>query len=44
MSNDVIKKLVWAGILAGTGAIASIIAARAATLIYVRVYGEDPPD
>jgi hypothetical protein len=44
VDNELVKRLVWSGILAGTGAIASIVAARAASLIYRRIYNEDPPE
>ena len=44
MDNDLIKRLVWSGLLAGTGALASIAAARVASLLYRRIYNEDPPD
>jgi hypothetical protein len=44
VDNDLIKRLVWSGLLAGTGALASIAAARAASLLYRRIYDEDPPD
>ena len=44
MDNDIVKRLVWSGLLAGTGALASIVAARAASLIFRRIYDEDPPD
>lgn len=44
MDNELVKRLVWSGLLAGTGALASIVAARAASLIYRRMYNEDPPD
>jgi hypothetical protein len=44
MSNELSKKLVWSGLLAGTGALASIVAARMAALIFRRIYGEDPPE
>jgi hypothetical protein len=44
MDNELVKRLVWSGILAGTGAVASIVAARAASLIYRRIYNEDPPE
>lgn len=37
------KRLMWSGLLAGTGALASIAANRAAGLIWKRVFGEDPP-
>jgi hypothetical protein len=44
VSNDLVKRLVWSGLLAGTGALASIAAAKAAALLFRRIYGEDPPD
>jgi hypothetical protein len=43
-SNDIVKRLVWSGLLAGLGAIASIATTRAAGLIWRRIYGEDPPE
>ncbi len=42
--NDLVKRLVWSGLLAGLGAIASIATTRAAALIWRRMYGEDPPE
>ncbi|HEX6116014.1 MAG TPA: hypothetical protein VFY99_02870 [Solirubrobacterales bacterium] len=44
MSNDLVKKLVWSGLIAGVGAIANIAAYRVAVMIWERVYHEDPPD
>jgi len=44
VDNDLIKRLVWSGLLAATGALASIAAARVAGLLYRRIYNEDPPD
>ena len=44
MSNDMVKRLVWSGLLAGLGALASIATSRAAALIWRRIYGEDPPE
>jgi hypothetical protein len=44
MSNDLTKRLMWSGLLAGLGALASIATTRAATLIWRRAFGEDPPD
>lgn len=38
------KRLLWSGLLAGTGALASIAAARLADLIWRRVFGEEPPE
>ncbi|HEU5253657.1 MAG TPA: hypothetical protein VFU16_10080 [Solirubrobacterales bacterium] len=44
MDNELVKRLVWSGLLAATGAVASIVAARAAGLLYRRIYDEDPPE
>ena len=44
MDNELVRRLIWSGILAGTGALASIAAHRASTLIYFRLFGEDPPE
>jgi len=44
MSNDLSKKLVYSGLLAATGALASIAAARASALLFRRIFDEDPPD
>jgi len=43
-SNDMVKRLVWSGLLAGLGAVASIATSRAAAMIWRRIYGEDPPE
>jgi hypothetical protein len=44
MDNQIVKRLAWTGLLAGLGALASVVASRAAAVIYRRVFGEDPPD
>ena len=44
MDNEIVRRLVWSGLLAATGALASIVAARVAALVYRRVFDEDPPD
>ncbi|MBA2440260.1 MAG: hypothetical protein H0V50_06250 [Thermoleophilaceae bacterium] len=44
MDNDLVKRLMWTGLLAGTGALVSIVANRLATIIWVRLFDEDPPD
>jgi hypothetical protein len=40
MSNELTKRLMWSGL----GALASIATTKVATLIWRRVFGEDPPD
>ena len=44
MDNDVVKRLVWAGLLAGIGALASVLTTRLAALVWRRLFGEDPPE
>jgi hypothetical protein len=44
MQNDLVKRLAWSGLLAGLGALATIATTRIATLIWVKVFDEDPPD
>ncbi len=44
MDNDLVKRLVWSGLLAGFGALASMATARLAAVVYRRIYGEDPPE
>ncbi|HEV3229309.1 MAG TPA: hypothetical protein VGY97_07535 [Solirubrobacteraceae bacterium] len=44
MQNDLAKRLMWSGLLAGLGALASIATQRAAAMIWLRVFGEDPPE
>jgi hypothetical protein len=44
MQNEVVKRLAWAGLLAGLGAVATVVTTRLATVIWVRVFGEDPPE
>jgi hypothetical protein len=44
MENEMVKRLMWSGLLAGLGALASVATTRAAALIWRRVFGEDPPE
>jgi hypothetical protein len=44
MENDLVKRLVWSGLLAGFGALASIVAQRAASLTWRRLFDEEPPE
>ena len=44
MGNDLTKRLLWSGLLAGLGALTTIVANRVAAAIWVRVFHEDPPD
>jgi hypothetical protein len=44
VDHDVVKRLLWSALLAGLGAIASVAVTRAATVIWRRLYDEDPPE
>jgi hypothetical protein len=44
MENDMVKRLVWSGLLAALGAVASVATTRAAAMIWRRAFGEDPPE
>ncbi len=39
-----VKRLVWSGLLAAFGALASIASQRAATLVWRRLFAEEPPE
>jgi hypothetical protein len=42
--NDMVKRLMWSGLLAGLGALASIATSRVAAEIWRRAFREDPPE
>lgn len=43
MDNEIVKRLMWSGLLAGVGALTTIVADRVASYIWMRVFDEDPP-
>jgi hypothetical protein len=44
MENEIVKRLVWSGLLAASGALASILAARVSAVVFRRLYDEYPPE
>jgi hypothetical protein len=42
--SPLLKRLLWSGLLAGIGALASVVSTRAATVIWKRVFDEEPPE
>ena len=44
MESDIVKRLVWSGMLAASGALASVAATKLAAFVWRRVYNEDPPE
>lgn len=44
MQSDILRRLMWAGMLAATGALATVAAHRVSEAIWRRVFDEDPPE
>jgi len=44
MQNDLSKRLMWSGLLASLGAIASVATAKLAAVIWRKAFDEDPPE
>ncbi len=39
-----VRRLIWSGMLAASGALASVVATKLAAVVYRRVFDEDPPE
>ncbi|HUB75194.1 MAG TPA: hypothetical protein VL979_14315 [Solirubrobacteraceae bacterium] len=44
MHNEMIKRLVWQGLLAGVSALVGVVANRAAVTLWRRMFDEEPPE
>ncbi len=44
MDNNMFKRLMWSALLAGFGALSSIVAQRGAGVVWRRMFGEEPPE
>ena len=44
MNNDITKRLLWSGMLAGIGALSTVVANRIATALWEKIFDEEPPD
>lgn len=44
MESEIVKRLLWSGLLAASSAIASIAATKLATVVWRRVFEEEPPE
>lgn len=42
--SPLVKRLMWSGLLAGTGALATIAATRLSAAIWKQVFDEEPPE
>jgi hypothetical protein len=44
MDNEIVKRLAWSGLLAASSALASVVAAKVAAVVWRRVFEEEPPE
>jgi hypothetical protein len=44
MENDVVRRLMWSGLLAGLSALSGVVAQRVAARVWRRVFDEEPPE
>jgi len=43
MESPLVKRLLWSGLVAATGALATVASTRVASIIWKRVFDEEPP-
>ena len=44
MESDIVRRLMWSGLLTAASALASIAAARTAAVLWRRLFDEEPPE
>jgi hypothetical protein len=44
MESELVKRLMWSGLVAGVGALATVMTQRVAAMIWRRVFDEEPPE
>jgi hypothetical protein len=44
MENEMLKRLMWQGVLAGVSALVAIAANRVAATVWRRLFDEEPPE
>jgi hypothetical protein len=44
VENDIVRRLLWSGLVAGLSALATVAAHRVAAAIWARMFGEEPPE
>jgi hypothetical protein len=44
MENELVKRVMWSGLLTAVGALASLVTQRAAGYLWRRMFDEEPPE
>jgi len=44
VQSDLVKRLIWSGLLAGFGALFAVVSNRTATVVWRRLFDEEPPE
>jgi hypothetical protein len=44
MENELVKRVMWSGLLTAIGALASLVTQRTAASLWRRMFGEEPPE
>lgn len=44
MENEIVRRLMWSGLLTAASALATLLAARASAVLWKRLFDEDPPE
>jgi hypothetical protein len=44
MQNALVKRLMWSGLMAGLGAVASVATNKVAAIVWRRLFDEEPPE
>ncbi|MEA2297944.1 MAG: hypothetical protein QOF77_880 [Solirubrobacteraceae bacterium] len=44
MQNQLVKRLMWSGLMAGLGALATVATNRVAGILWRRLFDEEPPE
>jgi len=44
METDIVKRLMWSGLLAGLSALSGVVAQRVAIQVWRRIFDEEPPE
>jgi len=42
--SPLVKRMLWSGLMAATGALATLVATRVSAMIWRRVFDEEPPE